>query len=283
MIKTDKDIQQEIKQELLWEPTLSESDITVRIHDNVVELQGTVNTLRKKNKAEEVAKKTAGLLTIENNIDVVRNGKATTEDVALEHEVKESIRKNTDINKNWIKVTAHEGWITLEGTVQHADDSDRLRHVAAEVEGVLGVANLIKVAKHEKEEVQPEKEEEKELQTASEKHHEEKINAEKELKDKELALQHQRDLEQKRRERTAADFHKERRERRRQKQDRRQKYLKEKYEGLRGAIFNVTRRIEQAKRFIQRVRERYERKTREAEQVIAQRKNQHEKKDRSKD
>lgn len=179
MIRTEIDIQQEIKNALVWEPLLFESDITVLIEDGMVTLDGAVDTEEKKQKAEEVAKRVARLQAINNDIEVVseeeermrrlekkrsdkkkmkkKSAKKAMErednelqetlvdDRELEHEVKEAFRWNAEIKPKHIKVVAKDGWITLEGTVQHTDQMDQLRQLASEVEGVKGVANLLKV------------------------------------------------------------------------------------------------------------------------------------------
>jgi osmotically-inducible protein OsmY len=246
MIKTEKDVQQDIKEKLRWEPMLRESDITVRVEDNVIVLEGTVNTLIKKTRAEEVAKEVAGLSSIENKIEIVRAGIDAHENKLLEREIKEAIRRETDVNKNWIKVSVHEGWATLEGTVQHIEQSDKIRQVAAGVEGVMGVANLIKVAKHEEEPVE-------ESHVLEELEKENKLEFEFEKENKRKTRDRFQDRNKAEKEKVSRRWDK-LKEKAKRRAERKNEFRSEKRNRFQRLVYNVARKITQVASMIGRVR-----------------------------
>ena len=69
-MKTDTDLQQDVIDELVWEPSIDAAAIGVTVEDGVVTLSGHVPSFAEKWTAEHVAKRVAGVRAVANEIVV---------------------------------------------------------------------------------------------------------------------------------------------------------------------------------------------------------------------
>ena len=69
-MKSDRDIERDVKEELGWNPDLDASDIAVSVKDGVVTLAGFVKSYTDKYEAEAAAKRVAGVKGVANDIEV---------------------------------------------------------------------------------------------------------------------------------------------------------------------------------------------------------------------
>jgi len=67
---TDKQLQQDILQELDWEPGVRATDIGVSVHEGVATLSGFVDNYAEKFDAEEAAKRVFGVKGLANDLEV---------------------------------------------------------------------------------------------------------------------------------------------------------------------------------------------------------------------
>ncbi|MCL4642241.1 MAG: BON domain-containing protein [Pseudosphingobacterium sp.] len=70
-MKSDVEIQQDVIDELKWEPILDASEIGVTVKGGVVTLSGTVSTYSKKMAAERAARRVQGVTALAEDIEVV--------------------------------------------------------------------------------------------------------------------------------------------------------------------------------------------------------------------
>ena len=69
-MKSDYQIQEDVMEELKWEPFLKASEIGVAVKNGVVTLSGQVDSYSKKVAAENAAKKVAGVKAVAEDIQV---------------------------------------------------------------------------------------------------------------------------------------------------------------------------------------------------------------------
>ncbi len=69
--RTDGEIASDVRASLLGELNLGASEIEVTVRDGMVELQGSVSNADLRRRVEEVARRTPGVLGVENNIVVI--------------------------------------------------------------------------------------------------------------------------------------------------------------------------------------------------------------------
>ncbi len=69
-MRSDSDIERDVKDELQWQPGLDATDVGVSVKDGVVALTGFVRRYSDKQDAEAAAKRVAGVAGVANDIDV---------------------------------------------------------------------------------------------------------------------------------------------------------------------------------------------------------------------
>ena len=69
-MKNDQQLQQDVMDELKWDPILTASEIGVSVKNGVVTLSGYVNSYSKKIAAENAAKRVKGVSAIAEDINV---------------------------------------------------------------------------------------------------------------------------------------------------------------------------------------------------------------------
>src|SRR3954465_4997613 len=69
-MKSDRDIERDVKEELEWDPDLDTSDIAVSVKDGVVTLAGFVKSYTDKYEAEAAAKRVSGVKGVANDLEV---------------------------------------------------------------------------------------------------------------------------------------------------------------------------------------------------------------------
>jgi osmotically-inducible protein OsmY len=144
-MKTEKDLELDIKKEFQHEAPLSNETLHVSFSNGMLTISGTVDSQEKKRLAEAAAKRVAGEHLLINLIEVGINASRAKEDKEIERAVRDMIKWNSTINENRIRVKVKSGWVTLEGLVEWDYQKSKARHLAADIKGVQGVINLIKV------------------------------------------------------------------------------------------------------------------------------------------
>jgi osmotically-inducible protein OsmY len=142
---SDIDLQQDVLDELKWEPSVNAANIGVAAKDGVVTLTGHVSSYAEKYAAEKAAKRVHGVRAIANEIDVKLPGSSqrTDQDIALA--CVNALKSNISVPADKIKVTVNRGWVTLEGEVEWQYQKNYAESSVRYLPGVTGVSNFITV------------------------------------------------------------------------------------------------------------------------------------------
>lgn len=140
-MKTDFELRHDVERELEEDPSIDPRDIAVAAKNGVVTLSGHVSTLGEKWQAESIAKRVGGLVALANEIEIEleheRNDADIAEDLYL------AFKMDNRIPSQSIRVIASNGWVTLEGTVNHAFQKTEAENLARNVAGIRGITNSI--------------------------------------------------------------------------------------------------------------------------------------------
>ena len=117
-MRSDSEIERDVKEELQWDPDLDATDIAVTIKDGIVTLAGFVKSYTDKYEAEAAVKRVAGVLGVANDLRsaAAQRGRATGSDIA--RDAVAAIKSQLPISSQNIKVVVKNGWVTLEGQVE---------------------------------------------------------------------------------------------------------------------------------------------------------------------
>src|SRR4030081_165573 len=135
-MKSDVEIERDVKDELKWNPDLDATDIAVSAHKGVVTLAGFVKSYTQKYEAERAAKRVAGVLGVANDIEVRLPVIHQKPDPEIAREVVEEINAELPYSHSMIKAIVNNGWITLEGDVEWNYQKERAEAAARRVRGV---------------------------------------------------------------------------------------------------------------------------------------------------
>lgn len=145
IVLTDATIQEDVIEELKFDPEVVAPEIGVRVKDGVVTLSGAVESYATRWASERAAKRVAGVKAVANEIgvrlpDIVRR---TDEDIA--RDAIRALELNASIPAGRLKATVDNGWVRLEGAVDWAFQRSAAERTVQGVTGVKGLTNLIKV------------------------------------------------------------------------------------------------------------------------------------------
>ncbi len=142
--KTDEEVKEAVEDALLYDPRVYSFNPTVTVNDGIVTLTGEVDNLKAKRAAEQDAKNVVGVFGVNNHLRV--RPAFVPNDAELEDDVEQAIAKDLALEKEEIDVTADEGIVYLNGSVNSYYEKLEAEEVASKVSGVLAVENNLGVA-----------------------------------------------------------------------------------------------------------------------------------------
>ncbi|MCF6158257.1 MAG: BON domain-containing protein [wastewater metagenome] len=142
--RSDEEIRRVIKTDISKDTRILSLYIDVEVHEGVVTLTGVVDNLKAKKVAEEIAKNTAGVLTVKNDLKV-RPGKLPEYSTLAEH-VHDLLSKDSKISYLNIKVKVQNSRVYLSGMVNSLYEKEYIEDMVLKIAGVTDVANKLTVA-----------------------------------------------------------------------------------------------------------------------------------------
>jgi osmotically-inducible protein OsmY len=148
MTKSDSELQQDVMEELVWDPKVGRAEIGVAARDGVVTVSGRVDSYAKKVAAVKAAERVAGVRAVadELNIDVPSWSRRSDMDIA--HAVANALRWDVEVPDEKIKARVDGGWVWLDGEVDWEFQRSAATRALRNLTGVLGVSNEIRLKKH---------------------------------------------------------------------------------------------------------------------------------------
>jgi osmotically-inducible protein OsmY len=117
--------------------------IEVRVAGGIVTLSGRVQSYRRKEEAEEIARARPGVLDVHNLLEVDAPPRPDRKELA--DETRRILDEDPEIKKNTISVAVHAGVVTLRGSVAGLDERRRAHDLMLAIPGVSQVRNLLVV------------------------------------------------------------------------------------------------------------------------------------------
>ncbi len=123
-------------------PDIRSRDISVETYGPTVTLTGFVPTFAEKANAEKAAKSVSGVLSIANDIEVLPS---TRTDPEIARDLQHVLKSNLLVPLAKITGAVHDGFVTLEGSVEWNYEKSAAGEAAEGIRGVRGVTNLIAI------------------------------------------------------------------------------------------------------------------------------------------
>ena len=142
----DKDIKQDITDELDFEPGVDAACVGVTVDEGIVTLTGHVPHYYQKSKAEEAVWRVFGVQGIVQDIDVRPPSVSKVGDEDLAHRAVEHLLWNALVPDDSVQVTVQNGWVVLKGNVEWQFQREAAADVINALQGVRGMLNQIKLS-----------------------------------------------------------------------------------------------------------------------------------------
>lgn len=145
-MRNDEDVKIDVVEQLKWDARIDASDVSIKVNNGKVELEGHVPTMTAKSAAFDDAYLVDGVLSVENKLDVeIPSVKKAPTDSVIKDNVVTVLSINSDFESYKIDVTVDKGWVTLEGTVNAYWEKVSAENEVLDINGVLGVSNNLGV------------------------------------------------------------------------------------------------------------------------------------------
>jgi osmotically-inducible protein OsmY len=146
-MKTDTELQQDVMNELQWEPTIKAAEIGVSVKDGFVRLSGYVDSYARKWAAERAAVRVFGVRAVAEEIQVRLPGSLKRSDGDIAQAAANNLQWNVWLTHmiDRIEVVVENGWITLSGDVDWWYQKDAAGDTVRNLLGVRGLSNNIAI------------------------------------------------------------------------------------------------------------------------------------------
>jgi osmotically-inducible protein OsmY len=144
-MKSDRELQVDVLDELRWEPGVNAADIGATVKDGVVTLEGTVHSFTEKWAAVNAVKRLPGVkaLAVDLEVELPDSSERTDTDIALAAE--SALKWDVLVPKDRIKVTVDNGSVVLEGEVEWQYQKSAAERAVLHLTGVKEVTNRITI------------------------------------------------------------------------------------------------------------------------------------------
>jgi osmotically-inducible protein OsmY len=144
-MKTDAQVQQDVIDELAWEPAVNGAQVGVAVTDGVVTLSGHLSSYAQKWHAEQAAQRVSGVKALAVELVVNLPGLSQRDDADIARTIENVLEWTAYLPKDAVMAKVEKGWVTLTGEVQWG--YQRLSAVSAvqNLMGVTGVSDQIAI------------------------------------------------------------------------------------------------------------------------------------------
>jgi osmotically-inducible protein OsmY len=113
IMRSDSEIERDVRDELQWDPDLDATDIAVSVKDGVVTLAGYVKSYTDKYEAEAAAKRVVGVTAVANDLEVRLPSVDQRPDPDIARDAVAAIKSQLPISSEHIKAVVKNGWVSL--------------------------------------------------------------------------------------------------------------------------------------------------------------------------
>jgi osmotically-inducible protein OsmY len=145
-MNTNIELQRDVLDELLYEPSVDPAEIGITAKDGIVTLSGKVNSYAEKWSAVRAAERVGRVRAVVDEITVELPSKYQRTDEDIAHAVLNTLKWDVLVPEERIKVHVENGWIILKGTVDYKHQQIAVENAIRNLAGVKRITNHIKVA-----------------------------------------------------------------------------------------------------------------------------------------
>jgi len=142
---SDQQLRIDVEDGLLWEPRVDDARIEVSVENCTVTLRGTVPSLHERREARNAVTRVHGVRRVHDELQVELPPRERRGDSTLRKAVLQALELDAVVPAS-VDAAVHEALVTLTGSVSYQFERDEAESVAANVAGVIGIDNAIRIA-----------------------------------------------------------------------------------------------------------------------------------------
>ncbi len=142
---SDTQVRDNVQAELDWDASVDSRQIGVAVKDGIVTLTGHVGSYVQRRAAEQVVQAVEGVKAIANDITIDLPFDTKRTDTEIAQAALDALAVNVSVPSNTVKVSVHDGWITLEGQVTTWYQKNAAEEALIHMRGVKGISNNIAI------------------------------------------------------------------------------------------------------------------------------------------
>lgn len=144
-MKNDLDIQQDVINELKWQPFLKSVSIGVAVKNGIVTLSGMVDNYAQKAEAEKATKKVSGVKAVAEDIQIGVSPSYKKTDPEIAESVMNALKWHVAVPEEKIKIKVENGIVTLEGEVEWEFQRNSAKEAVSNLVGIRNVISFLNV------------------------------------------------------------------------------------------------------------------------------------------
>ena len=144
-MKNNAQLQRDVLDELLWDPSINAANIEVSADTGAVTLGGSIGSYTEKYTAERDARRVRGVVSVFNYLEVRLPPASERTDADLAGAAKDALRWNVSVPDERLSVSADHGLLTLTGEVAYQFQREAAYQAVRFLVGVKGVSNHITI------------------------------------------------------------------------------------------------------------------------------------------
>ncbi|MDB5047751.1 MAG: transport-associated protein [Fibrobacteres bacterium] len=147
MLLTDEKANRDVVDQLYWDTRVDANDVKVEVRNGNAILTGTVPSLMARRAAEQDAWNVDGVMSVENHLKVhLPEETRRFSDAEIGSNIADAFETDANLDSSRLSVTVADGFVTLEGSVDHYWKKGLAEDIASRMAGVSYVKNLLTVA-----------------------------------------------------------------------------------------------------------------------------------------
>jgi osmotically-inducible protein OsmY len=139
----DRRLQQEVLNELDFDPSIDAANIGVAVDDGVVTLTGHVSSYAEKSAVDQAVRRVKGVRGVAEEIEVRYPDDKKMSDDEIAKRALSIIKWDAQVPQDAVQVTVRKGWVTLTGQVSWQYQKKAAEDAVKKLSGVIGVINNI--------------------------------------------------------------------------------------------------------------------------------------------
>jgi osmotically-inducible protein OsmY len=137
------DLEAKLREEIEFEPDDQSHFINISVSNGIVTLNGAVPNYFDRVLILKTLENEKDVLGWINNVVIKLPTNMSRTDTEIAEAARDAIAETTTVPSNSVKVTVRDGWLYLEGAVEHCCQRDAAEYAVQCLIGVMGVINFI--------------------------------------------------------------------------------------------------------------------------------------------